>query len=323
MVKFSEETDFMPEICVDIECDNDCLFCAVGGEYSKRFPKKSLKDIKKELKELRTVGNNIRITGGEPTIRGDITEIVSYAKRLDFNQISIETNGRKLSNEKFLKKIMKAGANHFFVSIHGQNAKIHERVTRAPGSFKETIKGIENISKNKIHFGINVVITRFNYKHLPEIVRFLRKMTDGYITLNFITVHGSTLLSKKIVPPISETVPYIKRAINSLDNDNAISIGHISFCFLGDYINYSNFVRLPFVTKIVNPTFTLTLESHLDRAIQRSEKCKKCRFVKFCRGLWEEYAKIYGYGELKPVLGKRIETLEELKYVMDSAKGRG
>ncbi len=322
MVQFKEEAHFLPEICVGVECNNACLFCAVGGDWSKSFPTKSLKEIKDELKKIRNVGNSIRITGGEPTIRPDIVKIVSYAKKLGFRQISIETNGRKLHNEKFLEKILDAGVNHFFISIHGHTPKIHEKVTCAPGSFHETVKGIENLSKTSLYFGINVVITKFNYKHLPEIVKFLRKITDKHITLNFITVHGSTLLNKKIVPKMSETVSYIKKAINFLDDEN-IAIGHIPLCLLGDYIKYSNFVKLPVVTNIVNPTFTIKLESHLDRSIQKGKKCKKCRFDKFCYGLWEQYAKIYGYGELKPVLGKRIETVEELKKAMDSAKGRG
>ena len=59
----------------------------------------------------------------------------------------IATNGRMLSYEDFARTILKAGLNSLVFSIHGHTAKLHDSLTRAPGSFKQLNKGVKNVQK--------------------------------------------------------------------------------------------------------------------------------------------------------------------------------
>lgn len=301
---------FVPEVYLGPECNNKCLFCSVGDfNYSK----KSISDIRKELQILKKVASNIKFTGGEITIRPDLLKIVSYAKNLGFINICIESNGRGFSDEKYTKKILNSGANEFFISIHGHNPKIHDKVTGVKGSFNETFKGIKNLIKyHKYGVGINVVITNFNYRYLPDITGFLFGLGVHHVTLSFVTVCGSTMVNKKIVPRISDVIPFIKKTLDGYGN-MGIGIGHIPLCFLKGYEKYTNFIRIPVKTKIVNPNFTITIESNLDSTLKKGKDCKKCRFYKICPGLWMEYVKLYGFSELKYVLGKKLKTPEGFK----------
>ena len=89
----------------------------------------------------------MEIIGGEPTVRPDIISLIKFAKELNFDVIMIATNGRMLSYEDFARTILKAGLNSLVFSIHGHTAKLHDSLTRAPGSFKQLNKGVKNVQK--------------------------------------------------------------------------------------------------------------------------------------------------------------------------------
>lgn len=47
-----------------------------------------------------------------------------------------------------------------------------------------------------------------------------------------------------------------------------------------------------------------------DKHDRKDESCKKCRYDNICFGLRENYAKLFGFGELKPVKSKKIKDLK-------------
>jgi len=87
------------------------------------------------------MGNNsldgiegIVFTGGEPTARRDIFELINYARFLGFKVIQIQSNGRMFSYMDLCRFIVKAGATEFSPSVHGYNEKTHDFLTSAKGS---------------------------------------------------------------------------------------------------------------------------------------------------------------------------------------------
>lgn len=303
---------FVPEIYLGPECNNRCLFCSVG---EGTHPEKILADVMKELEILKKAASNVKLTGGEITVRPDLPEIVSYARELGFVNICIETNGRRFSDKDYAKRIIESGASNFFISIHGHKPDIHDRVTGVAGSFEETFRGIDNLVKlGQKNIDMNVVITSFNYSHLPEIIESLFNTGVNHATLSLVTVCGSAMLNKEIVPRISDAVPYIRKAVdryNGMGKGNGISIGHVPMCFLKGYEKYSNFIRIPVKTRIVNPNFIITIESTLENTLLKGESCKECRFDEICYGLWKEYVNLYGFDELRPVPGKELKNPED------------
>ena len=70
----------------------------------------------------------VDFTGGEPTIRRDIFEIISYAKEIGFKKICLITNGQRLADKEFAKKIVDSGANDFLFSIHEHDEKTYDNL---------------------------------------------------------------------------------------------------------------------------------------------------------------------------------------------------
>lgn len=93
-------------------CNLSCAYCHKEGnpisEKDNKYKEMSLDEIRERLKAVSEIGiKDIKITGGEPLIRTDITEIIQSAKEYGFNDISLTTNGILLAQ--IAKKLKDAG----------------------------------------------------------------------------------------------------------------------------------------------------------------------------------------------------------------------
>lgn len=299
---------FIPEIYITNKCNQNCLFCSANVNTPTCYIKEDkLENIKDTLRELRRVSDEIKITGGEATIRKDFLEIIKYAKTLGFNRISIESNGQSFSIFTFAQKTVEAGANFFFISLHGHSAKLQDSLTRSPGSFLKTKKGIINLKKLNQKVGINVVINTKNYRSLQKIIVLLNKLKVNSVTLSFIIVSGRAEQNKKIIPKMTEVLPYLKKAVSAAVV--RINIAHFPFCLLGKLNKYNTWIKTQSKTIIDNPNFIITIEPK-DKHDRKGKSCKKCRYDKICFGLREGYVALYGFDELKPVAGRQIKDFK-------------
>ena len=159
-------------ITIGFQCNNDCLCCMLRGIRGKLTPV-TFEQYKEILTEnsAKTKSSLLILSGAEVTLNHDLLQFVEYARDLNsFANIRIQTNGRKLSNIDYCRKLVASGVNEYFLSLHGHNEDVHEDLTQSRGSFRETLSGIENLSKMDTRILTNTVVTRRNYFSLPEIV---------------------------------------------------------------------------------------------------------------------------------------------------------
>ena len=157
-------------------CNSHCHFCI---DLNKRdLPDKSTRQIIEEMVQAKAAGvEYLEMIGGETTVRGDFIPLVKTAKKLGFKDIVVVTNGRMLAYPDFAKETVAAGVTDLVFSIHGHDAKLHDELTYAPGSFDDLLKGIENVRKEGLEriFG-NCTVIKQNMKHLPDIARLFLKL---------------------------------------------------------------------------------------------------------------------------------------------------
>lgn len=116
---------------------------------------------------------NLILSGAEITTFEELEKYLQFAVSFGwFEKIQIQTNGRKLSDNDYLKRLIESGANEFFISIHGLES-VHDMVTRTLGAFKETVQGIRNLKKFDVNVITNTVLTNINYHDLKAVVAFL------------------------------------------------------------------------------------------------------------------------------------------------------
>jgi MoaA/NifB/PqqE/SkfB family radical SAM enzyme len=131
--------------------------------------------------------NVIVITGGEPFLKEDFTDILlEFKKKTSARLFHITTNGfltdKIIESLKFLKS--KGLAIDIKISIDGIGEK-HDQLRGKEGSFKNAVTTIEKINaifkKKDIFVGINHTIYEDNYLSIPEVKRMSRSLGAAYL----------------------------------------------------------------------------------------------------------------------------------------------
>jgi MoaA/NifB/PqqE/SkfB family radical SAM enzyme len=144
-----------------------------------------LKDFKLILKDAKQEGIfDISLSGGEPFINKQILDYISYTQEMEFD-ISIVTNGTLLSNE-IAKELANLNIiNDIQISFDGHTPDIHNK---SRGDFHNALNGFFRLcerSENKENSpSVGIVINKFNYYHLIDIILFFSNYTNRFHLMN-------------------------------------------------------------------------------------------------------------------------------------------
>ncbi len=282
-------------------CNNDCVFCVQA--HKKKFGDKDTEELRRIIKEAGKDCDYITFTGGEPTIRKDILELVGFAKSCGFKIIQIQSNGRMFAYEKFCQEIIAAGANEFALAIHGHTEELHNYLTQAD-SFKQAVSGVRNLKRLKQTVIMNTVICKSNYRHLPEIAKFMIALGVDQFQFAFAHALGSAKDNfDAVVPRLSLMLPHLKGAINIAKKFNSrVMVEAVPPCLLEENLDVISEINMPdmaiFDLDHVVDDFK---KSRMIEGKLKDKRCKTCRYYDSCEGLWREYPEAFGWDEIKPI----------------------
>ncbi|UCG95298.1 MAG: radical SAM protein [archaeon] len=291
-------------------CNNNCRFCYCADKKDSGFltTKRAKKELERGIKRGCTIAD---FSGGEPTLRKDLTELIFFAKKIGYKNIGITTNGRMMSYKKLTRRLTEAGMNSAVFSIHGHTPELHDFLTRVKGSYGQLKKGIDNLRNVSpgAYICTNTTINKYNYKYLPEIAE--NNIRLGAMGCEFIFVHprGNALENfEEVVPKLTDLSHFIPKTLEIGEKNG---IGHFRFRYL----------PLCYMTGHENSlseaaSFEILKEQHVgpdfkDLNVEKGRKligrirgsvCKKCKVKEKCEGIFREYAERRGFGELKPVV---------------------
>ncbi len=159
-------------IVVTNRCDLSCWYCFFYAKEREPIYEPTMEQIKFMLARMRNEkpinANSIQFTGGEPTLRDDLTDIVRSAKELGYKHIQLNTNGINLAHKPELsKKLHEAGVSNLYMSFDGMTPQTN------PKNYWEALSVIENCHKADIGVVlVPTVIGGVNDHELGDIVRF-------------------------------------------------------------------------------------------------------------------------------------------------------
>jgi len=157
---------------VTSRCNLNCEFCFADAHGNESDP--DMETIGMWYKRIIEAGGpyNLQISGGEPTMREDLHEIISMASNMGFKFIQLNTNGIKLRDYNYYKQLKEAGLKSIFLKFDGLSG---DAVTNLGGNdiIQDKLKVIENSAK----LGIGVilvctVVPHINDDQLWEIIEF-------------------------------------------------------------------------------------------------------------------------------------------------------
>jgi len=291
------------DIKVGFSCNNRCRFC-VQGNKREIYPDKTTQEVKEALRKAKKENcQGVVFTGGEPTIRKDFLELVRYASNLKFKIIQIQTNGRMFAYKEFCKKTILAGANEFSPALHGHIPQLHDYLTTVKGSFSQTVRGIKNLKSLGVAVVTNTVITKSNYRHLPEIAKLLVKL--GVDQFQFAFPHALGRAEENfdsIVPRKSLVEPFVKEGLDiGRKAGKRVMTEAIPLCFMKGYEDYIAEKIIPDTTVFERDQIINFTKARKEEGKTKAESCKRCKYFKICEGPWREYPEHFGWEEFKPV----------------------
>ncbi|MCD6226337.1 MAG: radical SAM protein [Candidatus Aenigmarchaeota archaeon] len=306
------------DLKVGFSCNNFCRHCVQA--HKRDWGDKSTERIKRELKEGREDGvSDLVLTGGEPTIRKDIIDLVKYAKELGYETIQIQSNGRMFSYKPFCEKLIKAGVNEFGPALNGHIPELHDFLSSSSGAFKQTVQGIKNLKELNQRVITNTVVTKPNYRYLPEIATLFVKLGVDQFQFAFVHAGGNAWKNfEMIVPRVSLAAPYIHKGLQiGIDAGIKVMAEAMPYCVMKGYERYVSELYIP-ETEVMDAkdkikSFTISRQKE---GKTKFPQCKKCKYELICEGPWREYPQKMGAKEFQPVEGKKIKSITEILNVV-------
>lgn len=141
------------------KCNLNCSFCFVPNRSAKDKP---IKEIKEGLKNI--IKNNkvfsICLSGGEPTLRDDLFEIIRFLKKeFPFIYVNLLTNGIKLADPEYVRKLKESGLDRINFSFNGFKDYIYKKINNA-NLFEIKKKALKNIKDEKIAVAFSPTLVR-------------------------------------------------------------------------------------------------------------------------------------------------------------------
>ncbi|HKK33145.1 MAG TPA: heme b synthase [Desulfomicrobiaceae bacterium] len=149
-------------------CNLACKHCRAEAHLEPYPGELSTDEAKALIDTFPETGDPVIIfTGGEPLLRKDIFELVSYADAKGLRCV-MAPNGT-LINPENAKKMKESGIQRCSISIDAPTAEEHDEFRGVPGSFKAAMQGIEYLKEAGIPFQINTTVTKHNMGMFKDI----------------------------------------------------------------------------------------------------------------------------------------------------------
>ena len=152
------------------ECNFRCFFCHREGQRFLAKNEMTPEEIERLVRIASHLGiKKVKLTGGEPTVRDDIIEIVRLIKPYVVD-LSMTTNGSKL--KELAKPLAKAGLDRVNVSLHSLKPEVYKRITGVD-MLETVLEGIEEAVKYLSPVKLNMTVMKgLNDGEIWDMVNF-------------------------------------------------------------------------------------------------------------------------------------------------------
>lgn len=167
------------------QCNQKCIFCYAAGQEmgkTKELTTAQWKQAIDRLEEARVP--MVTFTGGEPTQRADIAELVGYAKRM---VTRLNTNGVNLTPE-LVQQLKEAGLDSLQVTLYSHDEKIHNALVGS-NHYADTLQGVRNAVAAGLDISINTPVCRKNADYAKTLA-FIHSLGVRFVTVSGLICTG-------------------------------------------------------------------------------------------------------------------------------------
>ena len=213
-------------------CNQKCVHCYAAGQKLSDEEELSTAEWKRVLDICRAAGiPQVTFTGGEPTMREDLCELISYARWFISR---LNTNGIRLTPE-YCQKLREAELDSVQITFYSDDPKVHNRLVGAP-RYEETLAGIRNALAAGLSVSINTPLCTLN-RDYEKTLKLLHELGVIYVTCSgLITTGGAAQPASEALQLGSEELEEILRSAVSYCHENGMEIAFTSPGWLDEQI---------------------------------------------------------------------------------------
>lgn len=154
-------------------CNLRCIHCYASSGDVSPTDELSTSEARSLIDDLASFGVPVLLfSGGEPLLREDLTELISYASKQGI-RAAISTNGTLISQE-VAGRLKDAGLAYAGVSLDGLK-ETNDRLRGLEGAFEAALTGIRNCQEVGIKAGLRFTVSRLNWQEVPAIFDLIAK----------------------------------------------------------------------------------------------------------------------------------------------------
>lgn len=176
------------DLALTYRCNNNCAHCY--NARPRNYPEldtKTWKQIIDKVWNLRIP--HVVFTGGEPTLRPDLAELIDYAQSKGM-VTGLNTNARALKDGNLVQQLVAAGLDHVQITVESYSPAIHDEIVRAQGAWQDTLSGLRNVVNSRLYLMTNTTLLENNAGELDRILHFLAEEHVPTIGLNALIYSG-------------------------------------------------------------------------------------------------------------------------------------
>jgi radical SAM protein with 4Fe4S-binding SPASM domain len=183
----------LSEVALTYRCNLRCRFCyaACGCTRDDAAGEMSTAEVCGVLRKIRKDAQvpSVSFTGGEPTLREDLEDLVRYAKRELGLRVNLITNGTHIDAAR-ARALASAGLASAQVSVEAPEEAAHDVLTQVPGSFRRSIEAVGHLRDAGILVHTNTTLNRLNHGLAPGMPAFVRSLGLERFSMNLVIPAG-------------------------------------------------------------------------------------------------------------------------------------
>ncbi|MFQ6051030.1 MAG: tetraether lipid synthase Tes [Candidatus Hydrothermarchaeota archaeon] len=214
----------LTNIDVTNRCNMRCPICFANASvqgYLYEPTKDQIVNMMLTVRNERPIPCSVlQFSGGEPTVREDLPELIRIAKELGFSQVQIATNGLKLARSvEYVKKLKKSGLNTVYLQFDGINEKPYIEA-RGFNALPLKLRAIENCRKAGLDSIVLVptLVRGVNDDQIGSLINFSVKNSDVVRSLNVQPVSFAGRINKNELKKMRITIPDFLKLIEEQTN---------------------------------------------------------------------------------------------------------
>lgn len=187
------ELPVLSEVALTYGCNNNCIFCyASSPERVDEKPQMTTAQVKKILDVIWNKAKvpTVSFTGGEPTLRKDLVELVKYAVSLGL-RVNLISNGIVCGTTDLPSQLKDAGLSSAQISLESSNPDVHDKIVGHKGAFVKTVEGFKRLKALGVHTHINTTICKDNIDSVHTLPQFAKdELGLEYQSMNMVIRTG-------------------------------------------------------------------------------------------------------------------------------------